>query len=587
MRLLTRWAYLVPRLIILGLVGLILWIGSDPIIKYALEQTGEKYTGAKVEIGSIKTSLSQGKVYLKDIKIADAANPMFNLLQAEMAYVELDPQKLLNRNFVIETGTTTKLRFGSPRTESGALPNLENNPRPLANSTVAPRAFHATPPISLDSLSQRWLDQFENQTVQYPDEQLDSLNFANQLQEKWPPRFAQTRNKINQIQSRIAELTKFVNSKDGSNPLRSRRVESALSELEKLQQSIEQFRTELADLQAQASADRKRLVRLRHEDHENAFKEITANQIDSQTVSKLLLLNSQTDYVNEVLHWFRWFEETIPAPDQFTPQAPRGSNVVFENTDRQPTFLIKSIDLEGEGRIAGHHFNFVGTANDLTNQPKLHASPISFHLRAQGKQHLIVDCILDRRKDAACDTLNVHCPAVNVGAHALGRRDSLLVDVSPSRMKAEVSLRREGDRISGEIVFQHSDVLMHVNQVHPLAGGQATANKINLDLASLSEYRTYVQLSGTWERPEFDFRSDLGNKFAAAMNQAADERLLQSTQALRDALKTKLDTAIQSVDKMIQTHVREIAMELNSHSSRIADMREAIPKKSESWPRIR
>ena len=45
MRLLTRWAYLVPRLIILGLVGLILWIGSDPIIKYALEQTGEKYTG--------------------------------------------------------------------------------------------------------------------------------------------------------------------------------------------------------------------------------------------------------------------------------------------------------------------------------------------------------------------------------------------------------------------------------------------------------------------------------------------------------------------------------------------------------------
>ncbi len=121
----SRWTYLIPRIVILSLILAAIWLGRDPLIQRLLIREAQNITGAQVEIAQVQSSLSNGKLFFKDLKIADPRNPMKNLVQADMAYVQLNPEQLLRRQFVIEQGQTSELIFGAPRTDSGALPETQ------------------------------------------------------------------------------------------------------------------------------------------------------------------------------------------------------------------------------------------------------------------------------------------------------------------------------------------------------------------------------------------------------------------------------------------------------------------------------
>jgi len=300
------------------------------------------------------------------------------------------------------------------------------------------------------------------------------------------------------------------------------------------------------------------------------------------------LTKSQTQNVDEVLRWFRWFRSTIPDPEKdFRPIPKRGWDVVFKGVKPKPRLLIKSLEIDGAGHLAGQHLNFVGTVDNLSVQPKLHDEPISFHLRALGKQHLIVDCILDRRGDVVLDTLNVQCPDLKIDSQILGSNDTISVAMGPTQMQAEMAIRMNGDELSGELVFMVSDVLMHVEEVHPLAGGQDTALRVNQDLASVNKFETYVQLSGTLEEPEFEFRSDLGNKFAATINKIATERMLRNTSEYRNRVEQIVQQEIEELDLTIQRNLRDLAQVLNGESEMIAELKQVIPPDSSGIRRIR
>ncbi len=576
-----RWSYLLPRLLILVLIVLAIWMGADPLIRLALIQSGENSIGAKVEIAQVRTSLTTGMVYLKDLRIADPRNPLLNMVQAEMAYIKLDPQRLLNREFVIENGKTSLIQFGTPRTESGALPRSPD--RVSGADTLIPLDAGQ----SLHEISQKWLDQFQNSMTHQIESNFESVRLAQELKNRWPAQFEANKREIVAVQSRISELTEIIQGKDNSNPLRAGRIVAALTEVQALRQQIAVLRRDLADLQQQALDDRDALIASKTQDQKKIRDIVRSAEFDSETVSQLLLTDMQSRNVNEIVEWFRWFRSSIPNPEQdFYPVRHRGTDIVFEGVQRQPDFLIKSLEIDGEGRWAGKHFNFVGTATNLTTQPERHAQPAGFHLRAQGQQHLIVDCTIDRRTDSRIDSINVQCPDLNVDAQVLGSRNSISVKMEPSRLQAEVALKMVGEQLEGELVFRHSEVLMLVDHVHELAGGQDTALRLNQDLAVVDKFQTYVQVSGTLEKPEFKLRSDLGTKFAAAMNHVVSERLQQQVASYQSRLDQILDAELSELDQTIQSNLSELSRTLNGQANVISNLQQTVPSLS-GRPKIR
>jgi uncharacterized protein (TIGR03545 family) len=576
-----RWSYLIPRVLILILIVLAIWMGADPLIRLALIKSGENSIGAKVEIAQVRSSLTTGMVYLKDLRIADPRNPMMNLVQAEMAYIKLDPRHLLKHELVIESGKTSLLQFGTPRTDSGALERTPVN-APVIDTLVPIDARQ-----QLSEISQRWLDQFQNSMAQRIESSFESVRLAQELKSRWPSQFEANKQEIIAVQNKINELTEIVQSKDSSNPLRAGRVVAALTEVQSLREQITLLRHNLARLQRQAIKDHDALLASKAHD-EKKIREIVRNaEFDSETVSQLLLTDMQSRNINELVQWFRWFRSSIPNPDQdFYPIRNRGTDILFADVQPQPRFLIKSLEIDGEGRLAGKHFNFAGTATNLTTQPELCDQPAGFHLRAQGQQHFIVDCTIDRRTASKVDSINVQCPDLTIDPQILGNQNSISVSMGPSRLQAEIALKLVDDQLEGELVFRHSDVLMHVDQVHELAGGQDTALRLNQDLAVIDRFQTYVQVSGTLDKPEFQLRSDLGTKFAAAMNHVVSERLQQQVASYQARLDQVLNAELSELDQTIQSNLDELSQLLNGEANIISKLQEAAPSLSER-PKIR
>ena len=51
-----RWSYIIPRLIIVGLLWGFLVYGVDPLLRYSTVQSLQTVTGAKVDVAELQTT---------------------------------------------------------------------------------------------------------------------------------------------------------------------------------------------------------------------------------------------------------------------------------------------------------------------------------------------------------------------------------------------------------------------------------------------------------------------------------------------------------------------------------------------------
>ena len=579
----NRWHYLVPRLVILGLLLVLVWISADPLLKRAIVSSTESMTGAKVDVGQVKTSIFEGKVYISDLAITDPREPMKNLLQADVAYLKLDPRRLLHKELVVEHGHSKQVVFRSPRTVSG---KLENRDYPY----VAPLKMRKVlvrngVPIN----SQSWLDQFQLSSLSSAERDLEVVQVATTIKQKWPPIFEAQLAKITKARDRLETLA---GRTDGRvvNPLPGRDLERNQQRREEVQQLLEeiaQARAELEQLTAVAQSDRQLVADAGARDSQTMGTKVQVNTIDSNSISQLLLQKQQQEYVSEMLSWVHWFRNALPNPEEdFLTGKVRGSNIGFRGQESGPRFLVETLDLSGQGSIAGQHFKFAGVAKDLTNEPMLHSEPTTFSLRAQGNHHLIVDCTLDRREPEWRDRMVIKVPELEAPSQMLGDPESLEIELANSRIQVDLDINVDDDQLGGTLNFSHSKCAMLVNKLHQIAGGEEIKLRMNQELLRINQFRTTATLSGTLDNPIVRFESDLGPKLAVAMNQIRYIEGERQTAELRQRLKTRFDTELQEIDAMLNANFSELAKLLDGDAARVAEILDNLPQ-TERWPKIR
>ncbi len=84
-----RWKYLVPRIVIVGLVWSFFVWAFDPILRWSLVKTGQKMNGAKVDVLGLKTQFFPPAVELSGVQIADKGKPGRNLVEFETFRLQL------------------------------------------------------------------------------------------------------------------------------------------------------------------------------------------------------------------------------------------------------------------------------------------------------------------------------------------------------------------------------------------------------------------------------------------------------------------------------------------------------------------
>ena len=117
----TRCKSLVPRWTIAGLLLVAVGLNADTLLRRALIGSAERVTGARVEVGALRSHWTTGVVELSDVQLADPRHPSRNLIQADEASLQLDLSALARRSWIIESGRLRNVQFATPRTTPGGL----------------------------------------------------------------------------------------------------------------------------------------------------------------------------------------------------------------------------------------------------------------------------------------------------------------------------------------------------------------------------------------------------------------------------------------------------------------------------------
>jgi len=211
----SRWTYLPPRLVILGLISLAIWASSDPLTRMIVVSSIENRTGGKVDVAQLRCSLANQKLYLKEVVLGDPADASRNLLQADMAYLDFDSSALWRRQLVVTNGQTSRLMFGTPR--SPVQPKLlaQANGQPSANDLVAQ---------TTKELGQAWLDNLivpSNQLTKLAE--LETTQVSQRIVADWGQELKQVAQAVVEIEKLTAGLNELVrHDQSDDNPLRQK-----------------------------------------------------------------------------------------------------------------------------------------------------------------------------------------------------------------------------------------------------------------------------------------------------------------------------------------------------------------------------
>ncbi len=619
LKLMYRLAYLIPRLVLLGLALLATSIAGDSIIESLVTAHLESSSGMDVEIGRLRTRTANGKVFVNDLALVDPANPMSNLFQSDLAFLEIDLSAIWKRQLVIEKARASQVRLGVPRTSpgSGAMSSRDSGAFAVSfDQSMKSKSSSIGPFVSnRDAVRTAWIDQFESSgplVVEEPQkpEATKLYELASATNEKWNKDFKQQNGQLKIVSASFAKVNRGDlsaaeierNGLNGPpNPLRqltdSRQQES---ELEEILKTLERLQHQQVILERQAAIDVARLESTYQ--NESASRNTTIyseTEVSSENLTQLLLGDLQQQIANEAMGWFagvrnsafQFSESDSTTTDRVgasVGQRGRGEFVQIPGAASQRPTVIKKITFDGAGRFNQRHVNFAGEAFDITDQPAIHNQPVTFKLRAQGDQHFVVQGTIDRRSGVESDAVTIDFPAFHLGPQNLGTEDEMLITTGPrTTAHGDISIKIDGQQISGSMRLDFSDVALVVEHLHEVAGGKEVALRLNQSLATLQQFESTATFAGTLAHPRLDFESSLGKEVALAISQIRQRRKSIDQVASNDHVDQFYQTQVAALKTDIKMELDSISRSIDSQIAMAKKMWAALRTAKTHWPEIR
>ena len=568
----SRWSYLPSRLVILGLILLALWASADPISQMLVVRSIENRTGGKVEVAQLRCSIGNQKLYLKELVLSDPEHANRNLLQADMAYLDFDASALWRRQLVVTDGQTSRLVFGTPRSsgQSEAI-SLGNEEKATANWVAS----------STEELGQAWLDNLVLPTHKINKiAELQTAQANKRIVAFWDQQLQQMAKTVVDIKKLTAELNQLAaEDQSANNPLRRKWQGASNIRLQEMETQNKHVAAQMKSLREQLRQDVAAIEQAHAVYAQKISGSITTLKLDGNQLSDLLLEDLNAGFVNQSVEMFQWFRKVRPEiSNDFAPKSKRGVDIPIKGRLERPDCWVKKIEINGEGRLLGQHFDFSGNAYNLSTEPELLDKPATFEIHAQGKRHAAIICKLDRTQAEPIDSVKITCPELSLGERTLGHKNSMLLTLGGSnKVFAEVDLQSVGEQISGTIKLRYSNIALHVDSLNAFAGGKLTALQMNEGVTAIDNFESVITISGDQNKIVFESQSDLGQQFATAMNSTLKQRTGNTVQQQLDELLALKKQIIDQLQSQVENQLERLQAAISSNQTRIANL-EAVTK---------
>jgi len=557
-----RWKYVLPRLAVLLIVGLVLRFGLDPVLKWALVKSGESAVGAKVELASLKTSLWDGELQIEGLAIANPQSPMRNVLESSDSQLQIDMNALLHGRVVVTEGRVSGLQFDTDRETSGALDVAESD------EATGPSVFD---PLlaSAGEMGEAWFDQLGDRLDTDIADQLQSPRLAKELQERWPGQFTQLQTQVQGIRARGKELEKSIREVK-KNPLRGiERLAQLQLDLRTLQQEIKTVQGQIGNLPKQAEADRQAVMAAREQDEALIRQKLQIGSLDGEGLTQTLLGEPVSQGLAQALEWISWAREQIPS-NPAKAKAGRGRGTTVRYTPPRPDFLIKRLQLEGAAQLGGQPLRLLGTLTGASSAPQLLDEPTRLELHGGEARALKAEIVLDRRGDIAADQLRLVCPQLAMPGRTLGNADKLAIELGSGLANFQVELTLTGDQLAGEIVFAQESLRLTPRLAKSPDGPMAEV--LSQSLAGVQRLQANVTLAGTLKKPKIRIDSDIGNQVAAGLSTTVKRVIQERTDQMLAKSRQQVDEQLQKLNQLRAAAQQELLGQLGEGQELLGQM---------------
>lgn len=557
---------------------LALWISSDSLTRMAILESIQNRTGGDVAIDQIRCSLGNQKLYLQEIVIADPDAEDRNLVQADMAYLEFDAAALWFRKFVVTSGQTSRLMFGTPRAPEEHKNNIDTQVTALPFVNVA-----STP---TDQIGRDWLDNLElpsDDSISIASLQLTQT--SERIAEFWKTELRDMASAVAEMKNDTAHLDRIAQSElNNDNPLRSRWQGNSYIRLDTMASQTQRVAKRLSDLNLHYTQHLAQLTAAEKADAETLSQSNASFKLDGNKISQLLLADIHKEIVVQSMSMFNWFQNSRPEFDSdLYARNQRGVNIALKGVKQTPNFVIKQIEINGQGRLLDQHINFSGHAQNVSTEPHLLDEPASFELRAQGKHHVVVACTLDRSGDTPLDKFQIACPGLDLGERLLGNEKSLAVTLGPSnKVSMQIDLRSSVEGVTGSIKLRFTNVALHVDKLNDMAGGRVAALQMNQAVTTIRDFESTIKLNGTSTQIEFTTESDLGKQFAVSVNQSLKHRNETLIQRRLSSLATKKRQIVENFQTEIGGELERLNRLVSSNRGHLAELKQNTEKQTDA-----
>ena len=565
-----RWAYLVPRLVLVGIVVLVVWLTVDPLLRFLSIHAGQAVTLAKWDIDEAATSLWERKVGFVGVQVADPRSPMKNLFQADEVALAVEPRPLGQRCLVVTEGRVSGLRFNTDRTTSGEVDPLFRLQWDVPG----------LPPIDIDgqqaaNVIDRWLQKLLpmlQQEAAREVEQLESVKLAKELMERWPAEYARMENRAEQLKIRIEQLHASADARPADPVQQIEHSSKIVAEVDRIVHDLEQFAADMERLKQQAVLDKEAVVAAQKHDAERIRELFRAENLSPEGMTEYLLRRELGDRVLNIARWIGIARHHIPhKAGEAKPIRMRGEDIVFRKARKYPDFLLRSLAVDGDASVENEQFHFAGVLTDVSSDPEMVGRPTVIRLQLQGRATVRVEAVVDQTGPQPRQRVILDCPALPQPERVLGNPDQLAVTISPGNTYLWILLDLAGDDLSGQIQVQQTPVRI-VPKVAPQLGGATLAASLQAGADQIQSLEAVVDLGGTITRPTWSIRSDLGPKLVAAIDTAIRRELDARSVQFVATVNQRLQADLGNFDRMLQSRCDAVAAKHNLRRNEIQQL---------------
>lgn len=505
-----RWSGLAGFLIIVGLIAALVVLALPMAIRFTIEFVGSKVAGAEVSVADVDVGLSPLGVTLRDVQVADARQPMQNLVQFDTATADLELAPLLIGKAISQQLVVDNLQFHTERKTSGALP-VSDEAEESNEPGIKEKTLEALPsvdevlaretlktPAAGKALSESWETQsqaVETAMAEVPDQAA----------------LSRYRTEIGEITSgRLESIEDFRQ--------RKARLDALKAQFKKDKQAVEAARAAVTTGKQEVSERLAELKRAPGEDLTYLKDKYQLSGTGVSNLTGLLFGDDAANWAREALYWYERIqpylsddgsEDDSPEVKEEKQARLAGEFVHFPTDNPWPDFLIR------EARLSGPFDggSLVIRGQDITHQQKVTGRATVFTATGEQLQKigdLDARLTLDHTGQRGRDSLNLAVSDWAMAPVALGVAGAEL-------SQAKVQLTSQAVVEGGVLA---ADLQAKVRQATFDGDGQTLfARELNSALKGISQFSVNATAEGRLSSPAVTFGSDLDRQINAALSQ--------------------------------------------------------------------